>query len=66
MGHEEGKGLGKHAQGRAEIVEASMQRGRRGLGHEIKGFEQKGDIGWDFEKEQVCVLLNCHYAVVLL
>ena len=55
MGHKEGSGLGKHSQGRASIVEASTQRGRRGLGLTVTGFEQT-DVGWDFEKEQVGVL----------
>ena len=32
MGYEKGKGLGKDLQGRVNIVEASKQRGRRGLG----------------------------------
>jgi cap1 methyltransferase len=52
MGYTEGKGLGKHGQGRKDIVEASTQRGRRGLGHKIEGFEP-ADIEWDFEKEKV-------------
>lgn len=55
MGYTEGKGLGKHGQGRQEIVEASRQRGRRGLGHKIEGFEP-ADIEWDFEKEKVSQL----------
>ncbi|KAK7105134.1 cap-specific mRNA (nucleoside-2'-O-)-methyltransferase 1-like [Littorina saxatilis] len=54
MGYTEGKGLGKHGQGRKEIVEASKQRGRRGLGHKIEGFEP-ADIEWDFEKEQIII-----------
>ena len=53
MGHKEGKGLGKHSQGRANIVETSNQRGRRGLGHQVTGFEQSNDVSWNFEKEQV-------------
>ena len=54
MGHKEGKGLGKHSQGRTQIVEASQQRGRRGLGMVVSGFEPSEDIDWDFTKEEVC------------
>jgi hypothetical protein len=32
MGYKPGKGLGKHGHGRVEPVEASTQKGRRGLG----------------------------------
>jgi len=54
MGFEKGKGLGKQSQGITEPVEASKQKGRRGLGLEVKGFEA-ADIDWDFEKETVSV-----------
>ncbi|KAL8619662.1 hypothetical protein ACOMHN_019717 [Nucella lapillus] len=54
MGYTEGTGLGKHGQGRQEIIETSKQRGRRGLGHKIEGFEP-ADIEWDFEKEKVTI-----------
>ena len=53
MGYEKGKGLGKHGQGRVEIVGASKQRGRRGLGLTLRGFEPS-DVLWDYEKEVVC------------
>ncbi|OXU21846.1 hypothetical protein TSAR_001485 [Trichomalopsis sarcophagae] len=36
MGYQKGKGLGKELQGRAEPVSASTQKGRRGLGLELK------------------------------
>lgn len=45
MGYKTGEGLGKFGQGRAEIVESSKQRGRRGLGFEIEGL-QADDVGW--------------------
>ncbi|ELT98047.1 hypothetical protein CAPTEDRAFT_154782 [Capitella teleta] len=54
MGHVEGKGLGKNQQGRAEIIEASKQKGRRGLGSQVKGFEAK-DVDWDASKDEVTV-----------
>ncbi|KAI0216550.1 Cap-specific mRNA (nucleoside-2'-O-)-methyltransferase 1 [Lamellibrachia satsuma] len=52
MGHKTGKGLGKYGQGRVNIVEASQQRGRRGLGMTVNGFEPS-DLEWDIEKEVV-------------
>lgn len=53
MGYKEGTGLGKHAQGRVEIVEASLQRGRRGLGLTIKGLEPSADVEWSEENDKV-------------
>ncbi|XP_064623384.1 cap-specific mRNA (nucleoside-2'-O-)-methyltransferase 1-like [Lineus longissimus] len=53
MGYKEGKGLGKHGQGRTEIVEASKQRGRRGLGLHIDGFEPAEDVVWNSEMEEI-------------
>ena len=55
MGHKTGKGLGKYGQGRVNIVEASMQRGRRGLGMTVNGFEPS-HLEWDIEKEVVSCL----------
>ncbi|XP_032804028.1 cap-specific mRNA (nucleoside-2'-O-)-methyltransferase 1 isoform X2 [Petromyzon marinus] len=51
MGFREGEGLGKHGQGRKEIVEASTQRGRRGLGLTLPGFEGSLEIDWRSEPE---------------
>ena len=37
MGYQEGKGLGAKGQGITAPVEASQQKGHRGLGHYIQG-----------------------------
>ncbi|XP_027732043.1 cap-specific mRNA (nucleoside-2'-O-)-methyltransferase 1 isoform X1 [Vombatus ursinus] len=55
MGFREGEGLGKHSQGRKDIVEASNQKGRRGLGLTLKGFDQELNVDWRDEPEpSVC------------
>lgn len=59
MGFEQGRGLGRHGQGRADIIEASQQRGRRGLGFKVEGFDDK-DFTWEEEDEV------CHFIVVIL
>ncbi|XP_074092933.1 cap-specific mRNA (nucleoside-2'-O-)-methyltransferase 1 isoform X2 [Macrotis lagotis] len=51
MGFREGEGLGKHSQGRKDIVEASNQKGRRGLGLTLKGFDQELNVDWRDERE---------------
>uniref|UniRef100_A0A8C2KQX0 Cap-specific mRNA (nucleoside-2'-O-)-methyltransferase 1 n=1 Tax=Cyprinus carpio TaxID=7962 RepID=A0A8C2KQX0_CYPCA len=51
MGFREGEGLGKFGQGRKEIVEASTQRGRRGLGLTLKGFQGDLNVDWQDEPE---------------
>ncbi|KAL3872951.1 hypothetical protein ACJMK2_036120 [Sinanodonta woodiana] len=53
MGHKEGMGLGKFGQGRVGIVEASTQRGRRGLGLHIPGLEPSKDVDWDPAEEEI-------------
>jgi len=52
MGYVEGEGLGKESKGITVPVEASKQKGRRGLGLQLKGFEP-ANIEWDFDKEKV-------------
>lgn len=46
MGFREGEGLGKFGQGRKEIIEASTQRGRRGLGLTLQGFQGELNVDW--------------------
>ena len=53
MGYKKGTGLGKNAQGRVNIVEASTQRGRRGLGLTLPGLEPSMEAEWDEESDQV-------------
>ncbi|XP_064485017.1 cap-specific mRNA (nucleoside-2'-O-)-methyltransferase 1-like [Ornithodoros turicata] len=53
MGYKSGKGLGKSGQGITDIIEASKQRGRRGLGLIVDGFEPRPDVEWDFTKEKI-------------
>uniref|UniRef100_A0A8C9S7Z9 Cap-specific mRNA (nucleoside-2'-O-)-methyltransferase 1 n=1 Tax=Scleropages formosus TaxID=113540 RepID=A0A8C9S7Z9_SCLFO len=55
MGFREGEGLGKFGQGRREIVEASTQRGRRGLGLTLKGFQGELNVDWRDEPEASAV-----------
>ena len=50
MGYEQGRGLGRYGQGRADIIETSQQRGRRGLGFRVEGFDDK-DFTWEEEEE---------------
>ena len=52
MGYEAGRGLGKSSQGIVEPVSASTQRGRRGLGHILKGLEDE-KVTWDPTQEIV-------------
>lgn len=53
MGHQIGTGLGRYGQGRVNIVEASKQRGRRGLGLQLTGLETSSDVQWQSEEENV-------------
>lgn len=55
MGFREGEGLGKFGQGRKEIIEASTQRGRRGLGLTLQGFQGELNVDW---QDQIEVLHN--------
>eukprot|EP00794_Sanderia_malayensis_P017829 gene17829-19612_t len=52
MGYVEGKGLGKRQQGRVNIIEASKQRGRRGLGLTLTGLDPDEAAEWDPETDR--------------
>ncbi|XP_046632106.1 cap-specific mRNA (nucleoside-2'-O-)-methyltransferase 1-like isoform X1 [Daphnia pulicaria] len=54
MGWAKGTGLGKKSQGMTQPIEVSKQRGRRGLGLQIKGLEAE-DVEWDSSRETVVV-----------
>ncbi|XP_028408922.1 cap-specific mRNA (nucleoside-2'-O-)-methyltransferase 1-like [Dendronephthya gigantea] len=60
MGFQVGEGLGKFGQGRSEIVEASKQRGRRGLGFEIEGLEAD-DVEWTETEKEVEVVETANW-----
>lgn len=62
MGFKEGEGLGKFGQGRKEIVEASNQRGRRGLGLTLQGFQGDLNVEWQDEPE----VLQHYWRVITL
>lgn len=52
MGYEKGRGLGASGSGRLEPVEASQQRGRRGLGHSVpKPKESLAGLEWKGKSE---------------
>lgn len=62
LGYEKGKGLGKKLQGRSEPVEASTQKGTRGLGLELPEFE-KASLDFRPEEEEVKVIEDIEWLV---
>jgi cap1 methyltransferase len=52
MGYKDDKGLGLVLQGRLEPVEASMQKGRRGLGMRLDDLDAAA-VNWDADMEKV-------------
>lgn len=65
MGFREGEGLGKYGQGRKDIVEASNQKGRRGLGLTLKGFDGELNIDWQDEPEVSTLCFKSHFSCCL-
>lgn len=61
MGFREGEGLGKYGQGRKDIVEASSQKGRRGFGLTLKGFDGELNIDWQDEPEVSTLCFKSHF-----
>ena len=51
MGYMAGGGLGKYGQGLKAPIEASRQRGRRGLGLRLEGLEACDNLEWDGTQE---------------
>lgn len=62
MGFKAGSGLGKSGQGIVAPIEASMQRGRRGLGLTMPGLEPAHDLEWDPSTELVEVSAGAAHA----
>lgn len=52
MGYEDGTGLGKDSRGRVDIIEASKQKGHRGLGHKPEAIIPS-NRDWNFSSEDI-------------
>lgn len=49
MGYVPGRGIGKYGTGRAQPIEESTHKGRRGLGYLLENLEQE-DVQWELEE----------------
>ncbi len=52
MGYDETRGLGRNALGPTKLIEESKQKGLRGLGYTMQGFnDEKAE--WDFDNDRL-------------
>ena len=54
MGFDKTRGLGINAQGPTQIIEESKQKGHRGLGYTVEGFNDEA-ADWDFDTDPVTI-----------
>ncbi|CAF1274866.1 unnamed protein product [Adineta ricciae] len=60
MGFDNTRGLGRNAQGPTQIVEESKQKGHRGLGYTVEGFNDEA-AEWDFDTDPAPVEEEVHW-----
>ena len=57
MGYDKTRGLGRDAQGPTKIIEESKQKGHRGLGYTVEGFNDEA-ADWDFDTDPVNIFIR--------